>query len=53
MRAHGVDMADPAPDGRQLMRVDGDSPTFRAAARACGVGVPGVKDAVGGVSVAP
>jgi hypothetical protein len=40
MRAHGVDMPDPAPDGRQLIRVDGDSPTFRAAARACGLGVP-------------
>lgn len=41
MRAHGVDMADPAPDGRQLIRVDGNSPTFRAAARACGLDVPG------------
>ncbi|HEU4701742.1 MAG TPA: hypothetical protein VFS37_04605 [Conexibacter sp.] len=57
MRAHGVDMADPAPDGRQLIRVDGDSPTFRAAARACGLGVPGGpppdgRDAVG-FSAAP
>jgi len=41
MREHGVDMADPAPDGRQLIRIDGSSPTFRAAARACGLDVPG------------
>jgi hypothetical protein len=40
MRSHGVDMADPAPDGRVLMRVPGDSPTFQAAARACGMGGP-------------
>lgn len=47
MRARGVDMPDPAPDGRQLIRVDGDSPTFRAAARACGLGVPGAGRSVG------
>jgi len=41
MRSRGVDMPDPAPDGRQLISVDGNSPTFRAAARACGLGVPG------------
>jgi len=36
MRDHGVDMDDPAPDGRMTMRVEGDSPTFRAAQEACG-----------------
>lgn len=41
MRSHGVDMADPAPDGRMLVRVPDDSPTFQAAARACGMGGPG------------
>jgi len=58
MRAHGVDMADPAPDGRQLIRVDGNSPTFRAAARACDLGVlggppPGGGKGDVGFSVAP
>lgn len=58
MRAHGVDMADPAPDGRQLIRVDGNSPTFRAAARACGLDIPGGPPPGGGrgdagFSVAP
>jgi hypothetical protein len=41
MRSHGVDMPDPAPDGRMMLRIPGDSPTFQAAARACGMGVPG------------
>jgi hypothetical protein len=41
MRGHGVDMPDPAPDGRMMLRVPRDSPTFEAAARACGIGVPG------------
>jgi hypothetical protein len=36
MRAHGVDMADPASDGRMMLRVEGDSPTARSAMRACG-----------------
>lgn len=53
MRAHGVDMPDPAPDGRQMIRADGDSPTFRAAARACGLGVPGEGERAAGLSVAP
>jgi hypothetical protein len=39
MRDHGVDMDDPAPDGRMTMRVQGDSPTFRAAQEACGGGM--------------
>jgi hypothetical protein len=43
MREHGVDMDDPAPDGRMTLRVQGDSPTFRAAQKACGamMGGPG------------
>lgn len=41
MRAHGVDMADPAPDGRMMVQIRADSPTVRAAMRACGMGVPG------------
>lgn len=41
MRSHGVDMPDPAPDGRMTLRVRANSPTFEAAARACGIGVPG------------
>jgi hypothetical protein len=41
MRAHGVDMADPAPDGRMMVRIREDSPTVRAAMRACGMGGPG------------
>jgi hypothetical protein len=41
MRAHGVDMADPAPDGRMLVRIREDSPTQQAAMRACGMGGPG------------
>jgi len=48
MRAHGVDMADPAPDGRMVVRVQKDSPTVQAAMRACGTGRPGFK---GGFSV--
>ncbi len=40
MRSHGVDMPDPAPDGRMALRIPGNSPTFQAAARACGIGVP-------------
>jgi len=54
MREHGVDMDDPAPDGRVTMRVQGDSPTFRAAQEACGgmMGAPaGRGDA--GLSSAP
>jgi hypothetical protein len=41
MRDHGVDMADPAPDGRMLVRIRSDSPTVQAAARACGMDGPG------------
>ncbi len=40
MRAHGVDMADPAPDGRTMIRIRADSPTQQAALRACGMGGP-------------
>jgi hypothetical protein len=40
MRSHGVDMPDPAPDGRIVVRVTKDSPTFTAASRACGMGLP-------------
>lgn len=36
MRAHGVDVADPAADGRMMIRIRGDSPTAEAAQRACG-----------------
>lgn len=41
MRAHGVDMADPAPDGRMMVRVRENSPTVQAAMRSCGMGEPG------------
>jgi hypothetical protein len=41
MRAHGVDMADPAADGRMMVRIRADSPTVQAAMRACGMGEPG------------
>lgn len=51
MRSHGVDMPDPAPDGRTMLRIPGDSPTFQAAARACGIGVPGGSG--GGFAIAP
>lgn len=38
MREHGVDMADPAPDGRMQLQIRADSPTVRAAMEACGMG---------------
>lgn len=41
MRAHGVDMADPSPGGRMMVRIRADSPTVQAAMRACGMGEPG------------
>lgn len=41
MRAHGVDMADPAPNGRMMVRISADSPTVQAAMRACGMGERG------------
>lgn len=51
MRAHGVDMADPAPDGRMMVRIRADSPTVRAAMRACGMGGgPMQADAAGSVA---
>jgi hypothetical protein len=50
MREHGVDMPDPSPDGRILVRTRADGPTTQAALRACGRGGrPGGGDfAVGG-----
>jgi hypothetical protein len=48
MRSHGVDMPDPAPDGRIVVRITKDSPTFTAAARACGIGLPGGPGGKGG-----
>lgn len=47
MRAHGADVADPAPDGRMTMTMRGDSPTFRAAQKACGarMGIAGAAPA--------
>jgi hypothetical protein len=48
MREHGVDMPDPSPGGGMLMRLDPNSPTFQAAARACGLG-----SAKGGVIAGP
>jgi len=50
MRAHGVDMPDPTPDGRILVRTRADGPTTQAALRACarGDGPGGGDFAVGG-----
>lgn len=58
MREHGVEMDDPAPDGRMTMRIDGDSPTFRRAQEECGGGMArSTRSADGnadfGLSVAP
>jgi len=49
MRAHGIDMPDPSPDGRILVRTRSDGPTTQAALRACARRGPGGGDfAVGG-----
>lgn len=49
MRAHGADMDDPAPDGRQMIRIDARSPTVQAAMKACGMAGPGGAGPVQGI----